>query len=247
MLEERKLNHKRNMTLKLAYIALTIITVSFLIVIGFKAINGTSTDPKKSKTILVFGLILWQIFIFAITSTGVLKSYEFPPLFALVFIIPSFIFTGVFLYRNRNHKWVRSIPEEWIIYFQSFRIFVEILFVLSLAQGIFNYHVTIEGYNFDMIFASTAPLIAFLVYGKKMLPRKTLVIWNYLGLGVLASVIILFLTSLYKPELYGSAVPLLPLEAMTYPYVLIAAFLMPTAVFLHVLSIVQLTRQGSRM
>lgn len=231
--------------LKLAYIGLTLVTVLFLIFIGFKAINDTSALPKRDKIKLILGLVIWQIFIFAIGSTDILKSYDFPPLFALAFIVPSFIFTGLFLYRNRNQKWIQSIPEHWIIYFQSFRIIVEILFVLSLAQGVFNYQVTIEGYNFDLIFALSAPLIAFLVYNKKVLSRKWILVWNYIGLGVLASVIILFLTSIYLPGIYGSETPILPLEAMTYPYVLIAGFLMPTAVFLHVLSILQIIKYRS--
>lgn len=228
------------MALKLAFICLTILTVLFLIRIGFKAIGSSGSYNKKTK--LIIGLVLWQMFILTITSTGIIKSYDFPPLFAILFIIPSFIFSGLFLYRNRNKQWIKSIPEQWLIYFQSFRVLVEILFVFSLDEGIFNYQVTIEGYNFDMIYAITAPVIAFLVYNKKLLSRKTILIWNYLGIGVLASVIVLFLTSIYKPEIYGSDFPILPLESMTYPYVLIASFLMPTAVFLHLLSILQLKK-----
>jgi hypothetical protein len=96
-----------------------------------------------------------------------------------------------------------------------------------------------------MIYTLTAPIIGYLVYEKKVLTRKSILIWNYVGLSVLASVIILFLTSIYQPEIFGSEVPLLPLEAMTYPYVLIAGFLMPTAVFLHILSIIQVVKQKS--
>ena len=111
--------------------------------------------------------------------------------------------------------------------------------MFSVAKGILNYHVTIEGYNFDMVFAFTAPIIGFLVYTKKVVPRKTILVWNYLGLTILASVIFLFLTSVYQPGIYGSEVPLIPLASLTYPYVLVAGFLMPTAVFLHILSIIQ--------
>lgn len=235
------------MGLKLAFIVLTILTNLFLIIIGIKAINASSRDRTKNKVILILGLLFWQLFIFSISSTDVLKSYDFPPLFALIFILPSFIFTGVFLYWHRNNKWIISIAEHWIIYFQSFRILVEILFVFSITEGIFNTQVTIEGYNFDMIFALTAPIIGFLVYSRKVLSRRIIVIWNYLGLSVLASVIILFLTSIYTPEMYGSELPILPLESMTYPYVLIAAFLMPTAVFLHFLSILQVKKNGPRI
>ena len=231
------------MELKIAYLGLTLLTTLFLVIIGLKAINDSSNNPKRDKYILIFTLLIWQIFIYTLSSSGVLVSYEFPPRFAIAFIVPSFIFTGVFLYRSRNKNWIKSIPEHWVIYFQSFRILVEILFVFSVSKGIFNYQVSIEGYNFDMIFAFTAPIIAFLVYNKNLLSREVVLVWNYIGLTVLASVIFLFLTSVFKPEIYGSELPLLPLEALTYPYVLIAGFLMPTAVFLHILSILQLKRR----
>lgn len=230
-------------TLKLAYITLTLVTIAYLIFIGTKAINSTSSNLKKDKFTLIFSLLAWQIFILCVSLTTWIKSYDFPPRFAVAFIVPSFIFIGVFLYTNRHKKWIESIPEHWIVYFQSFRILVELLFVFSVAQGVFNYHVSIEGYNFDMVFAFTAPVIAFIVYNLKLLSRKVIIIWNYIGLAVLASVIFVFITSVYMPQFYGSKIPLLPLEAFTYPYVLIAGFLMPTAVFLHVLSIIQLTRK----
>jgi len=231
------------MWLKISYIGLTAATVLFLMIIGFKAIEDSSSNIKKDKITLVIGLLLWQLLIFTIASSGILKTYDFPPRFALAFILPSFIFTGIFLYRNRNEKWINSIPESWIIYFQSYRILVETLFVFTVARGILNPQVTIEGYNVDMIFAFSAPIIAYQVYERGLLPRRFIRTWNYIGLTVIASIIFLFMTSLYKPEIYGSESPLIPLEAFSYPYVLIAGFLMPTAVFLHILSIIQLHKK----
>jgi len=231
------------MLLQLCYIGLTIFTIIFLFSIGFVAINKTSINKKKDKIVLISCLLLWQVFIYTIASSGLLKSYDFPPRFAVIFIIPSFIFIGIFLYKNKSKKWIQTIPEQWIICFQTFRILVETLFVLSVAEGILHPLVTIEGYNIDMIFAFTAPIIAFLVYNKKIVDKKLVIYWNYLGLAVIASIIFLFMTSIYKPELWGSSVPMLPMDMLTYPYILIAGFLMPVAVFLHVLSITQLKRK----
>lgn len=232
------------MVLKISFILLTLITNLFLIFIGFKAIDKTLKKQIAPKALLITLLIAWQVYIYLLSSTDVLLSYDFPPLFALAFIIPSFIFTGIFLYWNRNKKWITSIPEHWIIYFQSFRILVETLFVFAFTQGIFNQEVTIEGYNFDMIFAITAPLVAYFVYTKKVISKRLLIQWNCLGIGVLSSVIIVFMISIYKPTVFGGTAPLLPMESMTYPYVLIAGFLMPVAVFLHVLSILQLKKRS---
>ena len=230
------------MELKIAYLALTFFTLLYLVFIGFRAIGKSSSKPIRDKLLLIISLIVWQVFIFVVASQGILKSYEFPPRFAIIFVIHSFIFTGIFLTINRNKKWIGSIPEHWIVYFQSFRILVETLFVLTVAKGILHYQVTIEGYNYDMIFALTAPLVAYLVYHKKIFSRKLILLWNYLGLIVIASIIFLFMTSIYFPEFYGNEIPLLPLEALSYPYILIPGFLMPTAVFLHILSIIQVSK-----
>lgn len=228
--------------LSFCFVTLTLITVGFLLIIGFKAINATSAKKNTPKFILTMSLMAWQVYIMLLSSTPFLQDYSFPPRFALAFILPSFLFTGVFLSRSRNKKWIQSIPEQWLIYFQSFRILVETLFVLALAEGIFNYHVTIEGYNFDLIFALTAPLIGLLVFRFKILPRRVLKWWNCAGLVVFASIIFVFMTCIYVPEWYGGSNALIPMQAFTYPYVLIAGFLMPAAVFLHVLSLLQLRK-----
>lgn len=231
--------------LELGFISLTAFTVAFLVLIGWKAAESEGGQVLRKKFIILVGLLVWQAYILVVSSFKAIQSYDFPPRFALAFIIPAFLFTGCFLYVNRNRLWISRIPEQWIIYFQTFRVLVETMFVFALAEGVFHKEVTIEGYNFDMIFAFSAPLMAHLVYSKRLLSRRVLVYWNFIGLGVLASVIVLFLTSIYAPALYGSEIPLLPLKSMTYPYVLIAGVLMPTAVFLHVLSLIQLSKPNN--
>jgi hypothetical protein len=229
--------------LEVGFVTLTVFTVLFLIYIGFRAIDYSGISVFKNKLILIIGLVVWQFYIPIVASFGGIQSYDFPPRFALAFIVPSFVFTGIFLYRNRNKHWISGISEQSIIYFQTFRVLVETLFVFSLVEGVFNKEVTIEGYNFDMVFAFTAPIVGFLVYQRKILSKNALILWNYLGLAVLASVIAVFLVSIYAPSIFDSTIPLLPLKGMTYPYVLIAGFLMPTAVFLHVLSLIQLSKK----
>jgi len=234
------------MILKLAYIGLSILMTVILMLIGSKAINKTFLDKstaRKKRLTLILALLLWHLYIFAIASTGMLQNYEFPPKFLLLLILPAFLFTGVFIYKNRNNTWIHNIPEHWLIYYQSFRMLIETLFVFSVVQGIVHYHMTIEGYNFDLIFSGSASIIAFLVFKKRMLSKKVAIWWNYIGLGVIAIIIFLVQSAIYLPEIYGSETILLPKQFVMYPYVLVAGFLMPSAVFIHVLSIVQLSRK----
>ncbi|NNC82044.1 MAG: hypothetical protein HKN79_00565, partial [Flavobacteriales bacterium] len=84
---------------------------------------------------LVIALVLWQVLIYLIADSRLLMSHDFPPRFALAFIFPSFFFIGFFLYSNRNREWLHRIPRSWPVYFQSFRIVVETLYIHALAEG----------------------------------------------------------------------------------------------------------------
>lgn len=233
------------MILKLSYLALALLMSLILLIIGFKAIRKTFPDKgiaRRKRIVLSVSLLAWHLYILTLASTGILINYGFPPRFFLLLILPAFIFTGVFIYRNRRSSWIQNIPPHWLIYYQSFRILIETLFVFSVARGILHYHVTIEGYNYDMVFAFTALIMAVL-FRRKIISSKAVLLWNYAGLAVIAFIIFLFLSTTYLPELYGSKSMLLPRDFVLYPYVLVPAFLMPSAVFIHVLSLVQLGRK----
>jgi len=233
-----------SVNLKIAFVSLSLLTSIVLILVGLIAIKRTVSDKriaKRNTIVLIVGLLFWQLYTFVIASSGILDNFDFPPRFFLFLILPLFLFTGVFIYGNRSDRWVVSIPVHWLIFYQSLRILIESIFLASLTQGILNKEVTIEGYNFDMIFAFTAPLVGYLSW-KKMVSVAFLKIWNYVGLVVIASIIFLFISSIYNPQFFGSESILLPTKAVKYPYVLVAGFLMPAAVFVHVLSLVQLSR-----
>jgi len=230
------------MTLELSYLSLTLFINIILILFGFKAIKASTNDSKlnlRRKTILILALSLWQIYIFAIASSGLIYSFDFPPRFALFTIVPLFLFTSVFFRRQQNKKWITAIPASWLFIFQSFRILVESIFVATVTAGILHKEVTILGYNYDMIFAISVPIIFLFVFILKIVSKKLILFWDYLGLTVIASIIFVFMTTIYIPEMYGYVETPAPLEMTKYPYVLIAGFLMPVAVFVHVWSIVR--------
>ncbi len=234
------------MLLKLAYLGLSLLMTFLLIFIGSHAIRKTFSDPgkiKKKLTLLVALLLGWHVYVFITSTSGILMDLSFPPRFVLFLIVPAFIFTGIFVYKNRNQNWLQNIPSQWLIYYQSFRVFIETIFVFSVAQGILHKEVTIEGYNYDKVFAFTALIIGFL-FQKNFIGKRGAILWNYLGLAVIAVILFLFQTTIYFPEWYDSKTALMPLAAVKYPYILVAGFLMPSAVFVHLLSIVQLRKAG---
>lgn len=219
--------------------------VVLISIMGKKIIDKTVTDKKSKKKkllLLVGGLILWQLYQLAIGASGFLTDFSLPPRFLFCLVLPAFLFTGIFLAKNRKKDWIMAIPEEWLTYIQSFRILVEILFVYSVAAGVLHPLVTIEGYNFDMVFGTSAIAMWIFTYKIKLFSKQLLILWNYLGIAVLASVIFLFVSAVYFPIIWGET-EMMPKAFATEPYVLVAGFLMPSAIFFHILSIIRLNRK----
>ena len=220
----------------------------FIILLGYnavlKSLNFEAAVRKKRLAYVAIAFLLWTFYIFVLSYTEVIKNLDLPPRFPLFLIIPLFIFTGFFLYTHRNNEILHAIPKSWPVYYQSFRVLVESLFIMAVAENILPYQVTFEGYNMDMIFGASAPIIAFLAFQLKVISEKVVLAWNYLGLAVLVSIIILFITTHYIPSLWGSPVSLGSIRIGEFANMLVPGFLMPSAVFMHILSILQLKQQN---
>lgn len=231
--------------LEAGYISLSLI-MTIIILLGYNAVLSklkfTKAERNKRLVYVTIATTLWFVYAYILCQTGILADFSLPPRFPILLIFPLFIFTGVFLYRHRNSKILHAVPKSWMTYYQAFRIAIELLFIASLPYGILPYHVTFEGYNYDIIFAMTAPIIAFLAFNKKMISEKIVLAWNYFGLVVIAFIIYLFTTTAYFPSVWGAATPLLSVRVTEFAFMLVPAFLMPSAVFIHVLSIIRLTK-----
>ncbi|MBD79610.1 MAG: hypothetical protein CL840_11890 [Crocinitomicaceae bacterium] len=215
--------------------------------VGNKTINQTYNKEaarKKGKYILFGALLGWHVYLYVLTKTEAMYTLDFPPRFALFTIIPLFIFSGVFVYKNQKFGWIQNLPSRGLFLFQTMRIFIETLFYFSVAKGILHVNATIEGYNFDMIYAYSILFIGIITYSNFNKYRHLILWWNHLGLLVIASIIVVFQTTIYLPEIYGDIEPF-PIDFLQYPYVLVASFLMPLAVFVHLLSIAQLKHSNS--
>ena len=118
---------------------------------------------ERKNRILLASILGWQIYIFAISQTDLLKDFSFPPRFFIFMILPLFIFTGVFLRKQKDSIWIQNISQHGLIYYQSFRILIETIFIYSVAAKIIHPYVTFEGYNYDILFAATAPIMGYLL------------------------------------------------------------------------------------
>ncbi len=230
------------MTLEFAYLALSGLMAIILIRIGFYAINHSTTnglERTKHKIVLLSAMGLWHCYLYFVSNSGILADFSLPPKLPLLVIIPLFTFSGVFIYKQRHKKWIQSLPKSWLVFYQSFRIGIETILYFSVGAGILPALVTFEGYNYDIIFGISALIVWYLVFVNKSLNFTFVRYWNLTGLVIIGFIIFLFLTGTYFPSVYNQSTSLLTPKYTEYPYILVAGFLMPSAVFIHLLSLMQ--------
>lgn len=221
--------------LPLAFYLLTAVMVYSLPVL---VKPSTALFNRKRKTVryFMYGFVGWFLYVSAISNNGFLNNFDFPPRMALLIVVP--ILVILFWYSGRNYvkKTLLSVPVHRLIYIQAFRVIVELLIWGAFILGIWPRVVTFEGLNFDVLVGVSALLMGVLAQ-RKMVTNRVLLMWNYVGLLILAFTVFQFINYYFLGDFVADENSAL---FMKLPYLFLPAVLMPLAVFYHILSIRQL-------
>lgn len=161
---------------------------SFLLKYGFillsiGIISGLSIALRSYK----FGLLatVWLVVSGLIGVLGLINNFSAIPPYPLVFFVASF--AGVFfLMRTSFGARVAELSLTFLVGAQAFRIIVELLIHQAVVEGIAPPQMTWSGLNFDILTGISALI---LIPFASRIPRKWLLIWNWVGLALLAWVV----------------------------------------------------------
>jgi len=227
--------------LEAGYVLLSLVMLS-IIFRGYYLWKQRTSDSDKVPQIII-PIVLWIVYLFILTYSESLKSLELPPRFVLFLLLPLILLSILFYRMNKDNIAFKDLPLKWTSLFQSFRIVVETIILYTFYKGILPQMATFEGYNFDIIIGISA-LFVGLVLVKDIPKNRTLILsWNILGILMILFVVFMIGTSFYFPSIWGSDVPLASLDFVSFPYILLPGFLAPSAVFMHVVSIIQIRNQ----
>ncbi|QYJ67400.1 hypothetical protein [Flavobacterium litorale] len=157
-------------------------------------------------------------------------------------IIPLFLFTVIFLFKNRNSNILKNLPIHIPIFYQSFRAVIEVLFYYTFLAEILPVQATFHGYNYDVLLGISALFIGLYAMQKNA-SKKLLIAWNIVGIAIVLFAAFIFITSFYAPSVWGTSTKFILREFNQFPFLLLPTFFMPSAIFVHVLSIIQLRKQ----
>lgn len=228
----------------LGYLVLSVF-VTLILLVGYRSVLHASALSAHVRTkkfwTAVLVIVSWLAYLTILSFTPLLRDLNLPPKFPLLVFLPLVIGMIVFYSRKKNSAILHSIPRSWPIYFQSFRIAVEVLILFTFFDGILPQSATFEGYNFDVLMGLSAPIIG--MYVTKHPHRKAVqYVWNLLGICMVLFVAFIVASSIYFPTIWNSNTPLVDLRFLEMPYLLLAGYLAPMAIFIHVLSLTQLRK-----
>lgn len=202
---------------------------------------GASIIFRKGLLSALTMILLWIFWLYFLSGTDLILDTSLPPKFVLLVFLPWILFTIYFYRKHKRNPELLKINPKWPVLIQSFRIIVELLLLYTFYKGIVPESATFEGLNFDILMGITAIPMAFYVYSRLSKFRTLAYAWNILGIMMILFVAFIIASSFFLPSLWSSEESLVSTTFFRMPYLLLAGFLAPLGIFIHVFSLAQLS------
>ncbi len=192
---------------------------------------------KHRKTL--YSIMIWMGILSLLSLFGFYKNTEaFPPRF--VFLIgPGILVVLLVFFSRKGREFSDGLSLKWLTLIHGVRIPVEIILLYAFKAGLIPELMTFKGYNYDILSGLSMPIIYYLVFIKKRMSSKSLLIWNIISLGLLINILTIAILSAQTP--FQKLAFDQPNIGVTYfPFVWLPGVIVPIVLFSHLVAIRQL-------
>ena len=214
--------------------------IAFLIIIAVQAagkrLNLPFEEVRNNNAVTIIVLLVWLLFSLIMALSGFLNDFAARPPRLLLIIVPPLVFILMIFISKQFHELCEPIDNFWFVYPQSFRILVEFILWLLYRYGIIPIQMTFAGGNYEIIIGLTAPVVAYYCFNRKIWPHWVALIWNFVGLGMLAHIaVVALLSTPYSFRTYMNE----PANTLPFhlPFVWFPAVVVPFVFLMHLISI----------
>ncbi|WP_158730027.1 MULTISPECIES: hypothetical protein [unclassified Flavobacterium] len=216
-------------------------TIATLLLFSW-TIRKANSELTRKKTIPIFiGLTFWLIIQAVLTLKNIYntETNSFPPKILLIGILPTILTVILLFATSKGRQFIDSLPLKNLTYLNIVRIPVEIILFCLFLNGAIPELMTFEGRNFDVIAGISAPIIVYFGLTKNKLNRQTILVWNFICLGLLVNIIVNALLSAPSPiQKFAFDQP--NIAILNFPFSWLPTFIVPIVLFGHLTSIRQL-------
>ena len=120
--------------------------------------SASSSKINRDTGLIALGAISWLSYLFVLEKSELILDKSLPPKLPFLIVLPMIVFCTLVYRKNKDNEILKAMPKTWLVYIQSFRIFVETIILYTFIEGIIPQSATFEGYNFDIMMGIAAPL-----------------------------------------------------------------------------------------
>src|SRR5687768_4750728 len=195
------------------------------------------------SNLLLGTAMVWLALQGIVASSGYyLITQTLPPRFIFL-VLPPVLTVIYFFVTKRGKAVVDSLDTTMLTYLQSVRLPVELVLWWLFLSDLIPELMTFEGRNLDIFTGVTAPLIAFYGYTKHKLNKTVVLIWHFICLGLLFNIVIHAILS--APFAFQQLAFDQPnIGVFYFPFVWLPGFIVPTALFSHLVCIRRIIISG---
>jgi hypothetical protein len=224
-----------------AYVLLGAVAVVITVIIGLRLAPGPRGPARSAISAL---LVAWFFAALGSTWLGFYQgALSRTPTIQYGLLIPILFGIALFRWWPGLKEAVESVPQQWIVGVQVYRV-LGLIFLVLYAAGRMPGEFALPAGAGDVLVGLLAPIVAS-AYARKLRGSAGLLrAWNLLGMADLVLAITTgFLTSPSPLQVLALGRPNLLIAA--FPVAMIPVFLVPLAVLLHLISLTKL-RQASQ-
>src|SRR6516225_1796475 len=213
--------------------------------LGLESTDLTPGQRRTTWLAIMIPYTLWFAVAWSAAINGVFRTGASPlPLLPLAIFLPVIVGAPLLLLSKRVGQVLDAMPVTWLVALQLYRVFGAVWLVGGLRgtlPGVFGLPTGIG----DVLTGLFAVPAAIAVATGTAQGRRTAIAWNIFGLADFAVAITLGLIT--SPGSFQLIVPnVQSIGAGAYPNVLTPAFVVPSSILLHALSLRQLRRRTLR-
>jgi hypothetical protein len=227
-----------------------LIAHAFIAVGLWLGLENTDLTPGQRRVTWLAIMIpdmLWFAIAWSAAINGVFRAGATPspvPWLPLAIFLPVIIGVPPLLFSKRAGQVLDAMPSSWLIILQVYRIFGSWA-IAAWLHGALPPISSLPAGTGDVLTGLTAVPAAIAVASGTAQGRKAAIAWNVFGLADFAVAITLGMIT--TPGRLQLIVPTVPgISARLYPDVLTPAFVVPSSILLHALSLRQLYRRRAR-
>jgi hypothetical protein len=215
----------------------------FLATVAGVALAGLAGVRRAAPSWLPFAalcLAAWLGFGAELAASGWLARFDARPPHFVVWLAATAFGTLALAFSGLGARLAERVGWSGLLGFQVFRLPVEWVLLELAHAGVAPPQMTLAGWNFDALSGVTAPLVAWLAL-RGRIGARGIALWNALGLALLANVVSIALLSTPTPLRVFWSEPANTFVA-SWPWCWLPGFLVPAALFGHVVAFRKLRR-----